>query len=150
MKEQIGFKIRTLSHMIRREVDERISASGLGEITGVQGFVIKYLYSNRNRDIFQRDLEKEFNLRRSSITSVLNNLEKNDFIRREEVNNDKRLKKVVLTEKGIKHQDMIDKIIFNFEQQLQSNFNDDEIKQLFYLFNKLEKNIEKGKEYEEK
>lgn len=150
MKEQIGFKIRTLSHMIRREVNERISASGLGEITGVQGFVIKYLYSNRNRDIFQRDLEKEFNLRRSSITSVLNNLEKNDFIRREEVNNDKRLKKVVLTEKGIKHQDMIDKIILNFEQQLQNNFNDDEIKQLFYLFNKLEKNIEKGKEYEEK
>lgn len=150
MKEQIGLKIRTLSHMIRREVDERISSSVPGEITGVQGFVIKYLYSNRNRDIFQRDLEKQFNLRRSSITSVLNNLEKNGFVRREEVNNDKRLKKVVLTEKGIKHQDMIDKIIFDFENQLQKDLSEEEINQLFALLTKLENNIEKGKSYEEK
>ena len=107
MKEKIGLKIRTLSHMIRRGIDDKINSSGLSEITGVQGFVIGYLYSNRNRDIFQRDLEKQFNLRRSSITSVLNNLEKKAYIRREEVNNDKRLKKVVLTAKGMEHQDKI-------------------------------------------
>ena len=150
MKEKIGLKIRTLSHLIRRGIDDKINSSGLSEITGVQGFVIGYLYSNRNRDIFQRDLEKQFNLRRSSITSVLNNLEKKAYIRREEVNNDKRLKKVVLTAKGMEHQDKIDKIIQDYEKSLYQKFTDCEITELFKLLNKLEINIKKGQDYEEK
>ena len=44
---------------------------------------------------FQKDIEHEFNLKGSSVTSALNNLEKNKWIRRENVEYDSRLKSIV-------------------------------------------------------
>lgn len=148
MNNKIGLKVKNISNLIRRNVDSRIAKAGLLDITGVQGFIIGYLYSNNDRDIFQRDLEQQFNSRRSSITSVLNNLEKKGYIKREAVNEDKRLKKVVLTNKGIEHQKMIIKIINNYEETLHFDFNDEEFKTLSRLLDKLYNNIKKGENNE--
>lgn len=148
MNNKIGLKVKNISNLIRRNVDSRIAKAGLSDITGVQGFIIGYLYTNNDRDIFQRDLEQQFNLRRSSITSVLNNLEKKGYIKREAVDEDKRLKQVVLTNKGIEHQKMIIKIINNYEETLHFDFTDEEFKTLSNLLDKLYNNIKKGENNE--
>ena len=51
-------------------------------------------------DIYQKDVEKEFQIRRSTATGTLQILEKNGFIRREPVKQDARLKKLVPTDKA--------------------------------------------------
>ena len=51
-------------------------------------------------DVYQRDLEKAFKLRRSTISSLLNTLERKGLLRREPVPQDARLKKLVLTPEG--------------------------------------------------
>ena len=56
----------------------------------------------KEKDIFQKDLEKEFDLKRSSVSLLLNNMEKSDLIQRVPVAEDARLKKIILTEKAIK------------------------------------------------
>lgn len=96
----IGRRIAVISTKIRHLVDDRFANSG---ITGTQASILHFIYMNgKFRDVFQRDIEAEFYIRRSSVTSVLHGLERNGFIRRENVKEDARLKKLVLTDKAIK------------------------------------------------
>ena len=43
----------------------------------MHGYLIRYLYENRERDVFQRDLEKKFSISRSAVTATLQLMEKN-------------------------------------------------------------------------
>lgn len=52
------------------------------------------------RDVYQRDLETIFKLRRSTLSSVISTLEKKGYLTRVPVPQDARLKKLVLTEAG--------------------------------------------------
>jgi len=55
-----------------------------------------------SRDIYQKDVEAEFQIRRSTATGILQLLEKNGFILRKAEDRDARLKKIVPTEKAEK------------------------------------------------
>ena len=57
---------------------------------------IGYIYFMK-RDVYQRDLENHFELRRSTVSSSLSVLEKKGLIKRLPVSHDARLKKLVLT-----------------------------------------------------
>ncbi|MBP1041789.1 MarR family transcriptional regulator [Vagococcus sp. BWB3-3] len=50
--------------------------------------------------VFQKDLESEFNIRRSTATGILQVLEKNNLIDRQTSKQDARLKKIILTAEG--------------------------------------------------
>lgn len=52
------------------------------------------------QDVFQRDLETIFKLRRSTLSSVISTLEKKGYLCRVPVPEDARLKKLVLTDAG--------------------------------------------------
>lgn len=97
-KMYIGKQIIKLSHLLKRDLDH---AAAKHDITRTQALIIKYLEAEtKKRAVFQKDIEKEFRIRKSSVTSVLQLLEKNDYIRRESVEEDARLKKLVLTKKA--------------------------------------------------
>ncbi|MBR5533764.1 MAG: MarR family transcriptional regulator [Ruminiclostridium sp.] len=59
---------------------------------------IAFLYFQRDRDTFQKDIEDCFKLRRSTVSSLLNTLEKKELLQRVSVPQDARLKKIILTE----------------------------------------------------
>ena len=64
------------------------------------GHLIGFLYRNRERDIFQRDVEEELHITRSSVTSLVKLLEKKGYLVHQSVEQDARLKKLSLTERG--------------------------------------------------
>ena len=97
---QLGLEIRTLNNCVKRFVQSS-KPPELQESTGVHGWAIRYFYENRDKDIFQRDFEERFSIRRSTATNMLKLMEKNGIITRESVDYDARLKKIVLTEKAI-------------------------------------------------
>ena len=109
--EKIGFEIRKLDHMIARNLQAHVKAAGIDEITLMHGWIIRYLYANRDRDIFQKDIERYFSIGRSTVTNIIQLMEKKGFIGRESVEHDARLKKVVLTEKGILNHEMTESLI---------------------------------------
>ena len=103
MKERndIGFKVRILSNLIKRAVEKSKNELGLELPKGINGWAITYFFDNRQSDVFQKDFETEFSIRRSTASNILKTMEQNGFITRESVNYDARLKKIVLTEKAI-------------------------------------------------
>lgn len=103
-----GFTIKTLSNQLKRMHDKSAIADNTLGLTGMQFAVLGFIaYETRleHRDVFQRDIEKEFDIRRSSATSVLQLMERNGVLRREGVPGDLRLKRIVLTEEGLAAQE---------------------------------------------
>lgn len=93
-----GFAVKNLSNLFRRQICETSD-----HLTGMQGWIIGYIFENsKTRDIYQRDIETNFNIRRSTVTGILQLMEKSELLTRQSVPNDGRLKKLILTEKAIK------------------------------------------------
>ncbi len=95
--DEIGFQVHRLHILCRRLVDQRAFGDLAERPTKTQTWVINYLYENRGRDVFQRDIQEQFAVRRSTVTGILQLMEKNGWITRQSVGEDARLKKIVLT-----------------------------------------------------
>ena len=59
------------------------------------------------RDIFPKDIEEFLEIKGSSVTSLISNLERNGYLRRESLDSDRRYKKLVLTEQTLAIKDDI-------------------------------------------
>lgn len=141
-EKNIGFNIRRLSNYIKRDI-EKSSASGKIVLPkGVNGWAIHYFYDNRDKEIFQRDFENRFSIRRSTASNILKNMEQNGFIYRVSVESDARLKRIVLTEKAIKIHEEIMRDIERREALLRKGFTDEEIEQFLAMIDRFVLNLE--------
>lgn len=135
----IGKRINILAKRIHRKIDKEASKYGL---TGVQARILGFVYHRADkRDIFQRDIEEELDIRRSSVTSVLQLMEKNGYIQRVSVSKDARLKKIILTEKGSEIQKNVYDFILKIEKSLRDELSEDELNILISLIDRLSKKI---------
>ncbi|WKY44386.1 MarR family winged helix-turn-helix transcriptional regulator [Eubacteriaceae bacterium ES2] len=138
--ERIGFEIKTLSNRIRQYINEVMEKDP--DITGIQGWIIGYISRHQNsQDIFQRDIEKEFNVRRSTVSGILNTMEKKGLIIRQTVDFDARLKKITLTPKAVTCNQLILEKLQEVESQLKKGLSDEEIRQFFKTLEKINRNI---------
>ena len=92
---EIGPWITQISILLNRQMREEENT-----VTAVHGRILGYLGKCEKEEIFQRDLEEEFSVRRATISKILSLMEKNGLIERKPVPYDARLKKLELTEKG--------------------------------------------------
>lgn len=134
-----------LNHMITRNLTCHVKAAGIDEITLMHGWIMRYLYENRDHDIFQKDIEKTFSIGRSTVTSIIKLLEKQGYVRREFVEHDARLKKVTLTEKGVKNHESMEALIIRLDEMLEEDIGKDELEVFFRVTEKIKKNLEKQK-----
>jgi len=138
-KIHIGKKIIILSKRLKRRLDNGTSKYG---ITGVQSRILGFIsHNSEKRDIFQKDIEEELDIRRSSVTSVLQLMEKNGCIERVSVSTDARLKKIIITEKGTEIQRNVWNLILELEKSLTDELSDEELDLLVSLIDRLSNKI---------
>lgn len=142
-KLKLGLDISRINHIISRKVDAAVINAIDDSLTVSQAYVIDFISNEgEDREIFQKDLEKEFDLKRSSISLMLNNMEKSDLIKRVPVAEDARLKKIILTEKSMKLYENISTAIDSVENKLSENITLEEIKAFQRVLDKIRKNLE--------
>ena len=78
------------------------------------------------KPVFQKDIEREFNIKGPSVTSILNTLEKNKWISREKVEYDARLKLIVLAEMSYKMMDRMKAFWNDIDQTIKKSLTDAE------------------------
>lgn len=81
---------------MHRKMLESAAKNGVDKVTIMHGWIIAYLYNNQDNDIFQKNLESEFSISRSSVTNILQLMEKKGYIKRESVEMMQDLKKLCL------------------------------------------------------
>jgi DNA-binding MarR family transcriptional regulator len=98
-EQSIGRLIDSLFGKIR--AFGKLDLWGLNLTTSqIQILMFLGMQTKLGKKVFQKDIEKEFNIKASSVTSALKNLEKNKWIRRESVDYDARLKSIVFAERA--------------------------------------------------
>lgn len=139
MERHLGKEIIALSNLIKRRM--RAASESLG-ITDTQARVIQYISEeSEKREVFQKDIEDTFCVRRSSVTQIIQLLERDGFIIRESVERDARLKKLVVTEKGYQIEKVMKKHIQDMEAELEGNISPQEKEMLINILYKIRKNI---------
>lgn len=90
-----GLLINKLSNCLRRRSGEIQRSVG---VTGTRGAILDYiLVESAAGEVCQRDIEREFGLRPSTATEMLQSMEKEGLIRREPSPSDARRKNIVFT-----------------------------------------------------
>ena len=108
--------------------------------TATQIRIINYIL-NKNEKVYQRDLEKNLNLTRATLSGVLKTMEKNGILKRTINTNDARSKEIIINE-GIKEDFIkIKKRLYNAENLIIKDINKEEIDIFLKVLNKMKENI---------
>lgn len=95
---ETGKMINKISHRLRRRSQAVQKTVGISE---AQGRILDYiLVEGARRPVYPKDIEKEFDLRSSTVTGALTALEAEGLIARVPDERDGRLKKLVFTPKA--------------------------------------------------
>lgn len=97
MTDSYGRLLKQASNQMGRRFDYFAKKNNL---TGTQMSVIDFLSRQEKEDYFQRDIEREFNIQRSTTTVLLQRMEAKELISRAVSKKDARQKSVILTDKA--------------------------------------------------
>lgn len=105
---------------------------------------IGFLAFSEEQNVYQKDIESFFKLRRSTVSSLLNTLERKGLLQRVPVPHDARLKKLVLTEQG---QEISTQVLHTFSQMndlMIQGLSEEEIQNLTTILGKIEDNLNRA------
>lgn len=140
-KKRIGFELKKITTRMKRILDLQC-ADSREPITGVQGWIVAYVCNNSDRDVFQRDIEEMFRIRRSTATGILNGMQAAGLIFRRAVDYDARLKKIVPTEKAVILHGKAKKALDEFESNLKKNIPEDKLAVFFEVLARIGRNLD--------
>ena len=140
----IGFVIKNLSRMIGRRADSSAGRKHLDSLTGTNGWIIGYLAHNTDREVFQKDIENHFAVRRSTVSRVVTLMEQKGLVERHGVDADARLKRLVLTDKAWEIHAEIQNDLEALEKRLVSGISDEELAVFRRVADKMMENIDDG------
>ena len=143
IEKRIAPTVRKIDHMLARNLDSHMRAQEKDEITMMHGWIIRYLSMNFEVDVYQRDIEKQFGVGRSTVTNILQLMEKKGYLQREAVEKDARLKKLVLAEKGRELNERIEHLVDQLNEETVMGISNEELDVFFKVIEKLEHNIER-------
>ncbi len=150
----MGRLIHIVSHQMKRN-NPIVTISDDDGLTAMQKHVLKFiLLETLHSDVYQKDIEEEFQIRKSTVTGILQLMEKNGFINRESVQQDARLKRIVPTKKAEMLRPRIVEHIRRTEACLTEGISEEDVevckKVLCQMFQNLAKKNEENKEVDKK
>lgn len=143
--ERLGLALQRVQNTFNRNVDHFARRLGL---TGTQMLIIEYLTSfSTKQPIYQKDIEHEFNIRKSTATNILHLMEQKNLISKEVDSQDTRYKEIRLTEKAVKLEKEITNYFISSEQETEKILGSDTKKKLLANLAKLDSALSDNKKH---
>lgn len=139
----IGREIKAIDHLMQREIQKTASGLGVDRVTVMHGWIIGYL-ANAGGDVYQKDIESHFAISRSTVTNIVKCMEKKGYIKRESVDSDARLKKLVLTGQGREVGETMRSAVSETEKRFDNVLSEAESRRFLTLIRKLRLGLEKS------
>lgn len=141
MERKVAFEIKRLDNLINRKILKYLKKENIKNISHVQAEILRYLYVNRDNTVYQSDIEKEADIRRSTVSGILKTMEKNGLIKRIDSKKDTRKKEVALTNLSVKRHNEMNIKVKKFEKELLNGISLEEKKVFFKVIDKLADNL---------
>ena len=136
-------ELKRINNGIKRKIDSDPIFIEQNKTTGSRGYVLGFIQrkAKLGEAVYERDIEKEFGIRRSTATQMLNSMEQNGLIVREISFEDKRLKKIVLTPKAQECNALICGELQKLDGELIGLLTEQEFAQLKVILEKLKEGL---------
>ncbi len=142
MKTEGGYLVGRIKLLSGRRLNRLFTENGLHEFKGEQG---KILYSLWKKDgISSSDISEDTGLALNTLTSMLDLMEKNGLLYREQSAEDKRKKLVLLTEKGKSLEKKTKKLNRIMDGIFYKGFSNDEIVCFEKMLRRIVQNLTEG------
>lgn len=143
-EKMIGMELVGTANALRRVTfqDGYDSKTESDSPTSMQQWFLSFIWEQKEHDVYQKDLEAMFKIRRSTATEILKAMERKKLIIRIPCAEDKRSKKILLTEtaKQICKENKLK--IEMTEKKIVRGLSIEEIKTFFVILEKIQNNIE--------
>lgn len=136
-EKQYAGSVLVLANQIKRVLD--INTGRCGSKIRILNFV---LASYPEREIYQKDIEEELNIRGATVSNLLKRMEAQDFICREKVSFDDRLKKILPTKRTIEMRESVKQYISLLEKQLTTGIGEEELNAFYGVLHQMQQNME--------
>ena len=139
---EIGYEIRVLNNTIRNSINSMKLNKAIESnphTTRLHAWVIGFVFHSKN-PVYQKDIETEFQIKRSTASTLLASMEKNGLITRRSVDHDARLKQVLLTDKARKMHESFLVTAKKVEENLARGLSDEELRNFFSTLDKISDN----------
>ena len=130
--------IYRIAHLCELSQNALLRESGM---THQQTQLLAFIYARRNQDVYQRDIEQELCLSSATVSQQLQVLERKGFVTRVTSPQDRRTKKLVLTEQALSMHNAFFQTISDVDEVLCMGFTDVEKTLFMSLLHKAYNNI---------
>lgn len=141
--DSVGYKLRLIHNQLhkRMEYNRNKNEYDTGDLTRMQRFTMGYMHRNKDKEIYQKDIEAEFAISRATASNMLSVMERKGLIKREPVEHDARLKKLVLTERAEQMHLQVDRDMMETEELLTNGMNEVDKQQLHQYLDMMLQNL---------
>lgn len=142
-QKKLGGEISSIKNLFNRNVENSEVFRYVNMITSTSSFILGFLERHQDIDIYQKNIEEKFLITKSTTSKILKLMEQNGLIERIGVDSDARLKKIVLTEKGLAINESVRSTLDEVEKKALEGFEPHEITQLYSYFERIKNNLKK-------
>lgn len=142
MEEQIRLSLllKIVNNLFERELNKEAS---LMDLTNAQCRILGYLDRHRDEEIYINDIERVFCLKRPTVSGLIKRLEEKEFIFIEHKCDDRRYKRVNLTEKSEEILEIMKENVANAEKTLYKNLSEHDKNELYRILTIMFKSMNK-------
>ena len=79
----IPAQVRRVNNLIFRKINQFHRENNVDNVTPMHDWIMSYLYWHKNEPVYQRDIEREFSITRSTVTNILQLMERKGYIERQ-------------------------------------------------------------------
>lgn len=141
MKKSIILGMNELAFDLLKKISNNYKNLNL-EVTPVQGKILMFLYHN-HEPLCQKDIETLMSCNKSTLSAILNTMEKNNLITRNDSLEDSRRKIISLTEKSLRITKLVEKNHKRIDEILCSDITLEEYITFDEVLTKIRKNMER-------
>ncbi len=145
MENKVLYQIKSLEKVVMRKLLHNHDGFTKEELkcmpTATQHQIMRYIIEHRDEEIYQKDLENVLNLRRATVSGVLQTMEKHHLIERVTDSLDTRTKKIILNEAAKKIFSENEKRMKKLETVIKKDISEDELEVFYKVVTKMKDNI---------
>ena len=138
MKRYLARDISRLSGLLLKKVTK--FSNPMDYINMTQLGIMHYLLDNEGRNICQKDIEIQMQLKKASITGALDALERKHAIKRIVDPDDKRKNIIVIDEQAIKYREKLSTYLKNVEKEIIKDIDEKDLDIFFEVMGKMIEN----------
>lgn len=137
--KSILVSIHRLSHLIYLKHNEVLAST---DITSQQSRLLRFILHNRDKGVVnQRDIEKHFEIKGSSVSSLIKNLIEKELVIKTQNQDDGRYYNLDITKKGIETEKISFEIFNDYNEKLVKDIPKENIENFKMVLDLIKKNI---------